>query len=232
MRAQDELNMALPDYLWGRFSSSEALSQILAPVAALIVAYCIGRVVYNLKFHPLSKYPGPKLAATTDIWWAYVRTTGRYPWIIENVFKRYGDVVRITPNELVFLKPQAAKGLSYLGEFTAIGYHTNLCVYDRYISFARENLELFVQVDYDALDTGDGEISGETNPVKHREIAKKLAPAFSTRNFKAKEASVSEHIDLFIRKNEKCSDLSADMTYGLEMGQVRDTEYGKGQLLI
>ncbi|KAK6082860.1 benzoate 4-monooxygenase cytochrome p450 [Seiridium cupressi] len=174
MRAQDELNMALPDYLWGRFSSSEALSQILAPVAALIVAYRIGRVVYNLKFHPLSKYPGPKLAATTDIWWAYVR----------------------------------------------------------YISFARENLELFVQVDYDALDTGDGEISGETNPVKHREIAKKLAPAFSTRNFKAKEASVSEHIDLFIRKNEKCSDLSADMTYGLEMGQVRDTEYGKGQLLI
>ncbi|KAK9420082.1 putative benzoate 4-monooxygenase cytochrome p450 protein [Seiridium unicorne] len=120
-----------------------------------------------------------------------------------------GDVVRIAPNELVFLTPQAAK---------------------------EKKLELFVQVGYDALDTGDGGISGETNPVKHREIAKKLAPAFSTRNFKAKEASVSEHIDLFIRKMksaqvaeqgaelQQCTDwlaldLPADMTYGLEMGQ-------------
>jgi cytochrome P450 len=105
-----------------------------------------------------------------------------------------------------------------------------------------KNLELFVQVGYDALDTGDGGISGETNPVRHREIAKKLAPAFSTRNFKAKEATVQKYIDLFIDKMKVVSaegkeaelqrwtdwlalDLSADMTYGREMGQMRDREY-------
>jgi hypothetical protein len=104
-----------------------------------------------------------------------------------------------------------------------------------------KNLELFVQVGYDALDTGDNGISGEPNPIKHREIAKKLAPAFSTSNIKAKEATVHKHIDLFsdkmreIRTREQKAelqqwtdwlalDLSADMTYGRDIGQMRDSE--------
>ncbi|ROV87533.1 hypothetical protein VMCG_10689 [Cytospora schulzeri] len=127
------------------------------------------------------------------------------------------DVVRIAPNELVFLTPQAGK--------------------DIYLSQER-NLESFVQVGYDALDTGDGGISGETNPVKHREIAKKLAPAFSTRNLKAKEVTIQKHIDLFIQRMMEVGegegaelqrwsdwlalDLSADLTYGREMGQMRN----------
>lgn len=101
-----------------------------------------------------------------------------------------------------------------------------------------KNLESFVQVGYDALDTGDGGISGETDPVKHREIARKLAPAFSTRNFKAKEMAVHKHIDLFIQRMKEFGagegaelqrwsdwlalDLSADLTYSHEMGQMRD----------
>lgn len=111
---------------------------------------------------------------------------------------------------------------------------------DIYIS-PDKNLELFVQVGYDALDTGDGGISGETDPVRHREIAKELAPAFSTRNFKAKETAVHHHIDLFVQRmkdletGEKGAelrrwsdwlalDLSADMTYGLAMNQMRDSK--------
>ncbi len=37
-------------------------------------------------------------------------TPGRYPWAIENALKKYGDVVRIAPNELVFITPQATIG--------------------------------------------------------------------------------------------------------------------------
>lgn len=111
---------------------------------------------------------------------------------------------------------------------------------DIYLSHEK-NLELFVQVGYDALDTGDGGISGETNPVRHREIAKKLAPAFSTRNFKAKETAVHKQIDLFVQRMKDegtggkgaelqrwtdwlALDLSADMTYGLAMNQMRDSK--------
>ncbi|KAJ4303123.1 hypothetical protein N0V90_002015 [Kalmusia sp. IMI 367209] len=113
---------------------------------------------------------------------------------------------------------------------------------DKDIYLAQEkNLELFVQVGYDALDTGDNGISGEPNPIKHREIAKKLAPAFSTRNFKAKEITIQRHIDFFINKMKEVGsakqgaelqcwtdwlalDLSADMTYSREMGQMQNTK--------
>lgn len=105
-----------------------------------------------------------------------------------------------------------------------------------------KNLESFVQVGYDALDTGDGGISGETNPGRHREIAKKkLAPAFSNKNFKAKEAAAEKHIDLFVQQMKKVADLpgaklrrwsdwlaldlAADMTYNRNMGQVRYSKY-------
>jgi hypothetical protein len=104
-----------------------------------------------------------------------------------------------------------------------------------------KNLERFVQVGYDTLDTGDNGITGEPNPVKHREIAKKLAPAFSTRNLKAKEATILKHIELFLDRMRKIGggrhgaelqcwsdrlglDLSADMVYGRDMGQMRDSE--------
>ncbi|KAK3318700.1 cytochrome P450 [Apodospora peruviana] len=209
--------------LWGRITSnyrslSPIVPQILTAIAALLVSYLALRAIYNVYYHPLSKYPGPKLAAMTDLWWARAMVSGRYPWIIEAVIKRYGPVVRIAPNELVFLTPQAAKDI-YLSQ--------------------EKSMELFVLVGYDALDTGDGGIANETDPVRHRAIAKKLAPAFSTRNLKAKEAPIYKHIDLFVQRMREhggegkgaemrrwCDwlglDLSADLTYGVDMGQMRN----------
>ncbi|KAI8623598.1 cytochrome P450 [Xylariaceae sp. FL1651] len=191
----------------------------LLPARQLLAVAVIGfisQIIYNLKFHPLSKYPGPKLAAVSNTWWAFNSISGRYPWVIEENLRRYGDVIRIAPNELVFLTPQAAKDI-YL---------------------AQENhLESFVQVGYDALDTGDNGISGEPNPVRHREVAKRLAPAFSNKNLVAKEMTIQRHMNQFIEKMGQLQgkdielrqwsdwlalDLSADMTYGHDWGQVRD----------
>ncbi|KAF1993192.1 cytochrome P450 [Amniculicola lignicola CBS 123094] len=210
--------MALWSDTWGQLLGIFTSTQVLTATITLIGAYYLAHAIYCINFHPLSKYPGPKLAAFSNVWWAYSSTSGRYPWIIASVLRRYGDVVRIAPNELVFLTPRAAKDI-YLAQ--------------------EKNLELFVQVGYDALDTGDNGISGEPDPIKHREIAKKLAPAFSTRNLKAKEATVNKHFDFFIKKMKSLGtdkkgvdmrswsdwlalDLSMDMTYGRDMGQMRD----------
>lgn len=45
---------------------------ILIPLLQ-VVAYYTARAIYNVYFHPLAKYPGPRLAAMTDLWWAYAR---------------------------------------------------------------------------------------------------------------------------------------------------------------
>ncbi|KAI0547645.1 cytochrome P450 [Xylaria curta] len=193
----------------------------LLPIRQLLIVAVISfvsQLIYDLKFHPLCKYPGPKIAAVSNIWWALNSISGRYPWVIEQALRRYGDVIRIAPNELVFFTPQAARDI-YLAQ--------------------EKNLESFVQVGYDTLDTGDNGISGEPNPVRHREIAKRLAPAFSNKNLKAKEITIQKHLNLFIDKMENLNgevielrqwsdwlalDLSADMTYGQDLGQVRDTK--------
>lgn len=48
--------------------------------------------------------------------------------------------------------------------------------------------------------TGDGGFIWEQDPVKRREVARKILPAFSTKAIKAKESVVHQYIDLFIEK--------------------------------
>jgi hypothetical protein len=48
----------------------------LLPVRQLLavaITGIIAQTIYNLKFHPLAKYPGPKIAAVSNIWWALNR---------------------------------------------------------------------------------------------------------------------------------------------------------------
>ncbi|KAK0609993.1 hypothetical protein B0T17DRAFT_124489 [Bombardia bombarda] len=53
--------------------SSITGSQLLTAILGSIITYLAGRSFYNLYFHPLSKYPGPKIAAITDLWWVFAR---------------------------------------------------------------------------------------------------------------------------------------------------------------
>ncbi|ROW04707.1 hypothetical protein VMCG_04868 [Cytospora schulzeri] len=210
--------MAVPGFLPEWPLASIPNSQLLTVAVTTLIAYSVARGIYNLYFHPISKYPGPKLAAVSNAWYAYNWLTGRWPWKIEEVLRQYGDVVRIAPNELVFITPQAGK--------------------DIYLSHEK-NLEAFVKTDFEDLGEGDGGISFEIDPVKHREVARRLAPAFSTKNFKAKEATLESYIDLFVTKMKEVGggeegaemrrwadwlsmDISADMTYNRQMGQMKD----------
>jgi cytochrome P450 len=67
-----------------------------------LVLYFILSVIYNRYFHPLRDYPGPFLASTTRLPYitAYVQGTG--PQFVRALHDRYGNVVRIAPDELSF----------------------------------------------------------------------------------------------------------------------------------
>lgn len=77
----------------------ELVSRTERPVAAAILTaavaltcYCICRCIYILYLHPLSKFPGPKLAAIGSLYEFYydVIKDGQYLWEIERMHRRYG----------------------------------------------------------------------------------------------------------------------------------------------
>ncbi|KAF9882293.1 trichothecene c-15 hydroxylase [Colletotrichum karsti] len=73
----------------------------------LSFAYLVFNSVYNLLFHPLRRYPGPKLWAMSRLPYARMCISGKpYRKILE-LHKQYGDTVRVAPNELSYLSPQA-----------------------------------------------------------------------------------------------------------------------------
>ncbi|KAI1812199.1 putative cytochrome P450 [Poronia punctata] len=75
---------------------------LVAIVVAGGILYSAAQVIYRLYFHPLSHYPGPKLAAAT--WWyeAYYDAWlyGQFTFQVQKLHEVYGPIVRITPDEL------------------------------------------------------------------------------------------------------------------------------------
>ncbi len=57
-------------------------------------------VIYRLFFAPLSKFPGPKITAVTQLWMMYHEFKGDRTVIIDQLHSRYGPVVRVSPDEV------------------------------------------------------------------------------------------------------------------------------------
>ncbi|OAA68270.1 Cytochrome P450 [Niveomyces insectorum RCEF 264] len=67
----------------------------------------VGRAVYNLFFHPLHNVPGPWWYAVSGLAQFYALVTGQNPQTLHRLHKKYGDVVRVAPNEVSFAGPQS-----------------------------------------------------------------------------------------------------------------------------
>lgn len=76
----------------------EALASLLESwpyIATAATVYFGNLVFYRLFLHPLSKFPGPKLAAITRYYEAYfdVIQNGQYTFKIADMHKKYGMVM-------------------------------------------------------------------------------------------------------------------------------------------
>lgn len=64
--------------------------------------YRVGLVVYRLAFHPLAKFPGPKLYAASGIPFYYAdKFKGDFYTQVKGLHEKYGPFVRVTPNRLI-----------------------------------------------------------------------------------------------------------------------------------
>ncbi|KAH8991407.1 putative P450 monooxygenase [Lactarius hatsudake] len=84
------------------------VSGCLTALAAILSLF-VWRIVYNLYFHPLSHFPGPKLAACSRLWLAYRELIKGESLsdLRTQLHRQYGEIVRWAPNELHFSNPAA-----------------------------------------------------------------------------------------------------------------------------
>jgi cytochrome P450 len=88
-----------------------------------------------------------------------------------------------------------------------------------------------------------GGLIWEEDPVRHRKVARQIAPAFSTRFLRSLEPIIHEHIDYFVKRIQEISanpkttgvplvrwtnwlamDMSADLSWNEKMHQMRDSK--------
>ncbi|KIM95590.1 hypothetical protein OIDMADRAFT_133798 [Oidiodendron maius Zn] len=141
----------------------------------------ISIVVYNIYFHPLAKFPGPKLYAISQIPWAIKTITGRFEDDLRSLHARYGDVVRFAPDELSFITPAAWKDI-----------------------YGHGNTKFFVK----AHEAPPGTVSNilRANDADHARFRKLMSHAFSDRALREQYSLIAGHVDRLISKlNDKVS---------------------------
>ncbi|KAL4896063.1 cytochrome P450 [Aspergillus ambiguus] len=76
--------------------------RVVAATAIGLLLYAAALVIYRLFFHPLAKYPGPRLGAITHWYAAFYAWRGDLHINSRKWHDRYGDIVRFGPNALTF----------------------------------------------------------------------------------------------------------------------------------
>jgi len=136
------------------------LSTIAGALCALLLVYQFFLCTYRFYFHPLARFPGPWLAAVSDIWIGWILITGRQIFIFKELHEKYGSIIRVGPNDLSFATVNSYKDI-----------HMKL-----------PGRKTFPKTEfYDVLNTGfmENGIISERDIEKHARKKKLVAPGFS-----------------------------------------------------
>ncbi|KAH4038176.1 cytochrome P450 monooxygenase sthF [Parastagonospora nodorum] len=156
-----------------------SLHRIIISTFALIAAYIfIVRPLRNILFHPLKKYPGPKLFGASSIPYGFYYMTGKWHLKIRNLHATYGPIVRIGPDELSYACPEAWED-----------------IYGRYVpTKRRENPKPVWYCSPDAHDMVGASLGD------HGRMRRVMAPGFTYSAMCKQEPLIKGHVDMFLSK--------------------------------
>lgn len=83
----------------------------------------IAKCIYNLFFHPLRHYPGPLFSRATRLYHVFWDVRGLSHWKIKEWHEKYGQVVRIAPDELSYTNGQEAWPAIYGALIRMVSHH-------------------------------------------------------------------------------------------------------------
>ncbi|THX69009.1 cytochrome P450 [Aureobasidium pullulans] len=193
-------------------------SKVVGYLFTLTILYCTSTIVYNLYFNPLSKFPGSWIYTSTRLPRVWLYITGREPWVIADMHKRYGPIVRVAPNELSFIDEAAWKDI--------YGIKNNNPKDETQYPFSPETKKSLILA----------------NDEDHHMQRKMFLPAFSARALRDQNDLLSgyvvelvrvldekrktgESVDLVKYYNFTTFDIMASLTFGESLGLLEKQEY-------
>jgi hypothetical protein len=170
------------------------------------VALLAYKVVYALYLDPLSKIPGPKINALSRIPYVRHHLAGTTVPNVNALHKKYGDVVRISPNEVSFISVETA--------------------YPEIYGFRTRNLKGHETMQKDrawyAPAPKDGVVSIIlANDADHSRGRRLLSHAFSERALAEQEVLIQKYVDQFIGGLKEVSSSSVSTERSTATGHSR-----------
>ncbi|MCJ1402115.1 hypothetical protein MMC11_005334 [Xylographa trunciseda] len=167
-------------------------------ILLLPAIYLIAQATYDLFFHPLSHFPGPKLWIISRI--PYIRSLqrGDFHRVIQDLHKQYGPIVRLNGNELSFIDAQAWQDI--------YGQYQNRPNFNKNPLWLRPGPN-GVHTILSAPDTD------------HSRMRKLLSYAFSEKALRAQEPLLQSYIDLLIAQLRQKTTLSPSHTAIVDLTQ-------------
>ncbi|KAH8424434.1 cytochrome P450 [Aspergillus melleus] len=188
---------------------------------ALGIFYVFALTVYNLYFHPLAPFPGPKHFAASRVPYLRAVVDGRLAQTLKALHEEYGEVVRIAPDELAFTNGDAWKAI--YGTRTGHGQK-------------QKDLRVFTPPP-NGLPT-----IIQSNDADHSRFRRLLSHAFSEASLRGQEPIIKGYIDLLIQRLHEQSngaqpvdmvswynfttfDIIGDLTFGKPFGCLQNSQY-------
>ncbi|KAF6811209.1 cytochrome p450 [Colletotrichum sojae] len=188
----------------------------------LAVVYVLGSVFYNLFLHPLRSFPGPLLMRATRIAYSYNFNTGVLPFEVLKLHEKYGDVVRVAPDELAFNNVSTWKDI--------MGHRTQgAAEFEKDPKF------------YSSVPGMPRTIVNSRGP-EHAMLRRQMSHGFSERSLREQEPLIMKYIDFFILRlhqnytNEEPIDIAAwynfttfdiigDLAFGEPFGCLENSDW-------
>ena len=140
--------------------------------------YFGGRIIYNIYWHPLARFPGPKLHIATFIPYYWATWLGNEPMSTRKIHDDHGSVVRINPDTLSFISAQSWKDI--------YGYRQGRMQLPKSNTIVPEGWTRSLTWIIDDTD--------------HARVRGLLSPAFSERAMREQESLIMGYIDLLIQR--------------------------------
>ncbi|KAH7323011.1 cytochrome P450 [Stachybotrys elegans] len=155
---------------------------VLRAFVTLALVWSVLGLLYNLYLHPLAKFPGPFLARSSLLWRFWHSMGGHFHRVLDDAHHKYGDVVRVSPNELSFGSAGAFK--------------------DIYGNKPPGEPKVIKNEFYDMFGAGFSEpcLASERDPRKAGQKRGLFAHAFSAKGLMEQEEIMQRCIDQFILK--------------------------------